>query len=132
VFFTDHAIQQGAVAGILLRLAGASPVVVGSGIALAGLLNTVPDVWPLVKALVGRDHPRVTEIKAFCISLPYRWDVYHDLHFVDMGWYSWAWRLHIEVDKPFHIPDGNWWPREWRRCVGYWLLEAFLLFLCFG
>jgi hypothetical protein len=128
VTVVDHFIQQGAVAGILLRLAGASPVVVGSGFALAGLPNTIPDVWPLVRGLMNPSHPNVTWIKKFGISWPYRWDVYGQLH--DSRF--WLWRLHTWVDKPFHEPNGDWWPREWKRAVGWWLVEVSLLFLCFG
>ena len=127
----DHFIQQGAVAGILLRLAGASPVMVGSGFALAGLPNTVPDVWPLVRGLMNPSHPNVTWIKKFGISWPYRWDVYAKLHSLDTMPWSWAWREHIWNDGFFHTPDGNWWPREWKRAVGWWLVEVLLLFLCF-
>lgn len=40
--------------------------------------------------------------------------------------------LHVHVvDRSMHIPDGHWWPREWKKAVGWWALELFMLVCVF-
>lgn len=110
--FVDHGIQGALLYAVTAKALGAPEYVWVPLVAYGFLEGSWPDVGPWVLSLFGSD----------------RWLWYMRFHATDppppLPWrYLPAFNLHRWVDLPFHAAGEGWFPREWPRCIMWWLLE---------
>lgn len=119
---TDHAIQGGLVLALPAKLAGAPDWLVGTLFAVGAVQNALPDIAPLKAGLKVWRGAALDGFMPFMFEgyVFYSWGTYIEWH---IGPKRWLAPLHFFVDDWMHTPDGNWWPRDWKKNILLWTLE---------
>jgi len=116
----NHATQGAILHGAGCAVLGATPEVTSVLVTLGAVCGALPDVF----GWAGRQAGMLEE-----------WALYGSAHhgpvWKILRWIP-AYGLHGLVDRPFHEPDGHWWPRLWWAEALLWGVNVLAIkMLCF-